>query len=207
MLKIEKEHLPPFLSLFLLLSNSQVATVIRSIQDFFRELSLLKCLPSTVEKKWTLTANCGKQTSRHNLVWHKDRYSAEIVYSNRGLIFRLTSQNNINHDATKKNNATKYDVTFTCKVCDKVCPGFSLLDNIKNSDCRPADVIIESDYTNCKHVLRSRHTFQVDSEILWARHIYSNRQQNVSRQQHCMSNLITFPTIVESEEKVNVAFG
>ena len=130
--------------------------------------------------------------------------------------FSTTSQGNLKYHIAKKNNAPKPIVTFKCKVCYQVFPGFYALRQhkntqhgfrIKSANVDPDVIINEVDDANLKEELCSCQYFIVDSELERARHnVFNYAIENLNtkimdeKHDHYLHNL-------KWAAKVNLAFG
>ena len=82
---------------------------------------------SLIRKEKITCEKCGTQTTKNNIVRLKKRCSVGTLFFTECSNFSTKSQNDLNYHIAKKHGATKFDVTFMCKLCYQEFPGFHAL--------------------------------------------------------------------------------
>ena len=98
----------------------------------FCQLTIIE-MPSLIRKKEVTCENCGTQTTRNNIVRHKNSCSAGTLYCTQCPNFSTKSQNDLKYHIAKKHSAPKPDVNFKCKLCFQEFPGFYALRQHRNT--------------------------------------------------------------------------
>ena len=88
---------------------------------------------SFIPKEEVTCENCGAQTTRNNIVFHKKRCSVGTLYYIQCPNFSPKSQNYVNYQTAKKHSVPKPDVTFKCKVSYQEFSGFYALRQQRNT--------------------------------------------------------------------------
>ena len=138
-------------------------------------------MPSLNRNEKIACENCGTQTTRNNIVRHKKSCSVGILYCTECPDFSTKSRNDLNYHIAKRHSAPKPDVTFKCKLCYQVFPGFYVLRQHRNTQhgmqmrsvTRDVDVehiLGDVEDHSLREELRSCQHFLVDSELERARH-------------------------------------
>ena len=175
-------------------------------------------MPSLIRKEKITCENCGTQTTRNNIVRHKERCSVGTLYCTQCPNFSTKSQNDLNYHIAKKHSAPKLDVTFKCKICYQEFPGFYPLRQHRNTQhgmqigSRTRDVDVEHiggdvDDQRLREELRSCQHFLVDSELERARHKEFNYAVETLNETNVNEKLDNFFKKLKCAAKVNLAFG
>ena len=90
-------------------------------------------MPSLNRYEKVTCENCGTQTTKLNLARHKKSCSAGTLCCTQCPNFSTKSQNDLNYQFAKKHSVPKSDVTFKCKLCYQVFPGFYALRQHRNT--------------------------------------------------------------------------
>ena len=88
---------------------------------------------SLIRKKWVACEHCGTQVTRNNFVRYKKRCSAGTLYCTQCPIFSKLSQDDLNYHVAKKHSVSRPSLTYKCKLCHAVFPGFYALRQHKNT--------------------------------------------------------------------------
>ena len=163
-------------------------------------------MPSLNRYEKITCENCGTQTTKLNLARHKKSCSAGTSYCTECPNFSTKFQNDPNHHIAKKHSASKFDVTFKCKLCFQDFTGFYALRQHRNtqhgmqigSGTRNVDVehiVGDVEDHRLREKLRSCHHFLVDSELERVRHKVINYTVETLNEQSSTRNLIISSTI------------
>ena len=175
-------------------------------------------MPSLNRYEKVTYENCGTQTTKLNLVRHKESCSAGTLYCTQCPKFSTKSQNHLNYHIAKKHSAPKFDVKFKCKLCYQEFPGFYALRQYRNtqhgmrigSALRVVDVerIVEDvENESLRKELRSCQPFLVDSQIERARHKVFNYPVQTLNGTIVNEKLDQFFNYLKSAAEENLAFG
>ena len=94
-------------------------------------------MPSLNRYEKVTCENCDTQTTKLNLARHKKSCSAGTLHCNQCPNFFTKSQNALNYHTAKKHSVPKPDITFKCKLCYAVFPGFYALRQHRNTQHGP----------------------------------------------------------------------
>ena len=142
-------------------------------------------MPSLIRKEKITCENCGTQTTRNNIVRHKQRCSAGTLYCTQCSNFSTLFQDDWNYHIAKQHNVAAHSKTYKCKLCHAEFSGFYALRQHKNtqhgkqigfgaSNIDMEDIVGDVDDQSLREELQSCRHFLVDSEIQKGRHSVFN---------------------------------
>ena len=133
-------------------------------------------MPSLIRKEKVSCEHYGTQVTRQNLLRHKKRCSAGILYSTQCPNFSTLSQGNLKHHVAKKHSVPRHSITYKCKLCYAEFPGFCALRQHKStrdgtqisfraSNIDVEDIVGDVDDQSLREELESCKHFLSDTEI------------------------------------------
>ena len=173
---------------------------------------------SLIRKEKLTCENCGTQTTRNNIVRHKKSCSAGKLYCTHCPNFSTKSQNDLIYYIAKEHSAPKPDITFKCKLCFQVFPGFYALSQHRNTQhtmqigSRTRDVDVKHimgdvEDHSLREELRYCQHFLVDSELERARHKVFNYAVETLKETIVNEKLDHLSNNLKCAAKVNLTFA
>ena len=174
-------------------------------------------MPSFNRNEKVTFDNCATQTTKLNLARHKKRCSVGTLYCSQCPNFSTKSQNDLSYHIPKKHSAPKLDVTFKCKLCYQVFPGFYALGQHRKTqhgtqigsgtkDVDVKHIVGDVEDHRLREEFRSCQHFLVESELERARHKVFNYAEETLNRTIVNEELDHFFNNLKCAAKVNLAF-
>ena len=175
-------------------------------------------MPSLILKENITCENCGTQTTRNNIVRHKNKCSVGTLYCTQFPNFSTKSKNDLSCYIPKKHGAPKFDVTFKCKHCYQEFPGFYALRQQRNTqhgmqigsttrDVNVEHIVADVEDHSLREELRFCQHFLVESKIERVGHKVFNYAVETLNETIVNEQFDHFVNNLKYAAKVNLAFG